>query len=368
MTHDDRYDRHMDARMARTTVLIVFMAVYVCACSNDSRGREDRQATPGESPCPPSSDDEGGTFVVASPVREVSSSPLRWLHGDHLWERSDDPRHPRDLGDARAMGSPVFDDRYWYQATCTQRCNVSHGATYTLFGIPRRLGSTVTIAEDISFAQLAVVDGQLIWGSYGPYGERGEVRRVRRRGAPVETLWRGTAIEELVLDADGLVAVSQNTIVWLPADGSSPRELLTGLREPRAAATDATHVYVAVYGDPYWKSTDSGSIVRVPKAGGPAETLAGPIRWPQAIAVDETRVYWMLRSSPDLWTAPKQGGSAAIVPVHAPPDATSPCKESRGLWSDPLGLYVLRGEEPFLGGTGTLYFVPRARLDELDGR
>ena len=270
-------------------------------------------------------------------------------HGDHLYWASRKGvvwRVRRAGGAAEEMGAIesssllAIDEDFYYWAECgTGGCG-HHGDNQALVRVSRADGSRRVLADRLGIVHVAVIDrGDLYIGTWDDdYGATGSVARVSRKGGSLATLWKGGAVEDLLVDRDRVLAVSRAEVVAIPRGRGKPIAVASGLDHASAVAVDATHVYVAERGDPYWQSADSGYLVRVPRQGGKPERILGPVRWPEGVAVIGERVLVGLDKG-DIVSVGKAGGSPAVLVRET---RTESCRDT--LWMRALGgsLYWLR--------------------------
>jgi hypothetical protein len=257
-------------------------------------------------------------------------------------------------------GIIAFDDEAWYVPHCEAGGCGEHGTGVVIDRVDRSTKAATQLVPSQSEIVTAEVMGDyLYWSTFGPYGMTGELRRIKREGGKVETLWKGHGVAAMLLEHDVALVADQTSVVAVPLSGGKPRVLAEKLQEVNAIAADADHIYIAEYGDRYWASPASGYIKRVPRAGGTVETLAGPIKSPSVVAVDDDRAYYMLSDSGTVWSIVKTGTEQPTMIVPQPPrDAT--CQRSMWLRADQTGLIWFRKVEGF--GKGNLWRLSRQYL------
>lgn len=317
-------------------------------------------------PCPKSATATAADapIVIADGIQVVRSQmPLRWGAADgHLYELGADPRAPKDLGAIAGFKGPVWDDKYWYRATCYENCEsrTSMGIPHAVERIDRATGESKRLGKgDYGLNSILPFGEHVYWGVYG-HQIGGGVSRVSKDGGEQEEIriaakpHEEDKVADLIAYPDGILVQGTETLAWIPASGDRPRLILRVDRRMGSAVRDGDAFYVAEQGDPYWQAQDSGYIHRV-SADGRDTKLAGPIRWPSAIATFGPNVYFMLRQSSDIWSVPKQGGKPTRVLTDGP--RIQDCDESQGLWADERGLFWLRGDAtPFSPVASRLYF------------
>ena len=105
--------------------------------------------------------------------------PFRWESKGHYCELGADPLQPIDLGPSASHLTTIWDDRYWYTATCNEDCadGTSDGSTRVLERIDRRSGVHATLgSERYGVNDLLPYEDAIFVGMYGPY--RGGLYRI----------------------------------------------------------------------------------------------------------------------------------------------------------------------------------------------
>lgn len=257
-----------------------------------------------------------------------------------------------EVGTIQSSRLLAIDEDAYYWAECgTGGCG-HHGDNRALVRVSRADGSRRVLADRLGIVHVAAIDrGDLVIGTWNDdYGAAGAVTRVARKGGSPVTLWKGGAVEDLLVERDRVLAVSAAELVAIPRGRGKPLVLASGLDHASAVAADATHVYVAERGDPYWKSADSGFLVRVPRRGGKAERILGPVRWPEGVAVIGERVMVGLARG-DIVSVGKAGGTPVVLVREKRPE---PCRDTfwmRGIGGSLLWLRGVSGQ----GGRGILW-------------
>jgi virginiamycin B lyase len=67
-------------------------------------------------------------------------------------------------------------------------------------------------------------------------------------------------------------------------DGTSPRSIVTGQRQPWGVAADSRHVY--------WSNTDGGTVNRANLDGSNRQAIVTGLNSPNGVAVDGSHLYW----------------------------------------------------------------------------
>jgi hypothetical protein len=282
-------------------------------------------------------------------------------HGDHLywasrkgvvWRLPLAGGAPEQVAEIDARRLLAIDDDFFYWAECgTGGCG-HHGDNQALVRVSRSTRAKTVLADRLGIVHVALLDrGNVYIGMWDDdRGGRGSVARVPRKGGSLATLWRGGAVEDLLLEGDRIFAVAGGEVVSIPRGAGKAVVVARGLQSARAVAADAGHVYVADRGDPYWKSADSGYLSRVPRKGGKTERMLGPVRWPEAVAVIGDRVLVGLANG-DILAVGKTGGAPAVLVDEK---RANPCRETT--WMRAIGgaLYWLRAVS-VQGGRGILW-------------
>ncbi|MCE9580186.1 MAG: hypothetical protein K8W52_44125 [Deltaproteobacteria bacterium] len=282
------------------------------------------------------------------------------VEGGYLWQIKDgrimvfdrQVDHPVRMLDAAKIpkGVIALGGNSWYVRHCPAEGCGEHGDGQVIDQVDMIRGGVKTIAT----GQPEIVSGQvfgdhLYWITFGPYGSTGELRRIPTAGGAVETLYAGKGMSVMLIDDQDVVVSDGTSVVAVARADGKARVLASGLSSVRALAADATDVYLAEAGDPYWKSDPSGYIKRVARKGGKVETLAGPLKWPAVIAVDDERIYYMLKEPGDIWSIDKARPGAPELLVPTPPRDAS-CLASQWLYADKFGLKWVRMVEGFHSG------------------
>jgi hypothetical protein len=253
----------------------------------------------------------------------------------------------------------------WFVQRCDDAGCGQHGDGKAIDRIDRKTQAVTKLAgpeSEIVFAQ--AYGKHFYWGTFGPYGKAGELRRVPEAGGKVETLWTGGGVHTVLIRQSTAYVADEHTVSAVPIGiTGKPILLAKDLRDARGLAVDDKFIYIVDRGDPYFQAKDSGYVMRVPLAGGNAEKLAGPIKWPRVVGVDSNRIYFMGDSFGDVWAIPKSGGKASILIPTPPRDW--PCRSTKWLQVTDKGLQYLRMSEGFDTKTnlpidwGTLWSIQR---------
>lgn len=306
-------------------------------------------------------DYEAPSGGALEPLKDGISARSMLIHRDHLywssrkgvvWRLALAGGAAEEVAEVETRRLLAIDDDSFYWAECGAGGCGHHGDNQALVRVSRAKKTRTVLADGLGIVHVAALDrGDLYLGTWDDdHGARGSIARVSRKGGALATLWRGGAVEDLVVDRDRIVAVAGGELVSIPRGAGKPAVLAGGLQAPHAVAVDATHAYVAERGDPYWQSGDSGYLVRVPLAGGKAERLLGPVRWPEGVAVLGDRVLVGLARG-DVLSVPRGGGAPTVVVREKRPE---PCRETFWMRSAGGALYWLRAVH-IQGGRGILW-------------
>jgi hypothetical protein len=292
-----------------------------------------------------------------------------WQSGKHFkvlshagFQMEDVPvaKVPRKL---LAMGKDA-----WFVHACDGACG-PHGTGQIINRVERSDGKTTKIAgpeSEIVFAE--VLQTQLLWATFGPYGATGELKRVPTAGGTVETLWKGAGVNAVLVRAVTAFVADDQTVSAVNWAVTSPKPVLLAkdLRRASGLAADGTHAYIVDAGD---RGKQNGTLLRVPFLGGAVETLATALPEPNVVAVDDDHIYFMGDDGGNVWVMPKQGGKPTIL-IPAPPKDW-PCRYTQWLHVDEVGgLEYLRMSRGFDTGTGepinwgTLWAIQRGMMQD----
>ncbi|HEU5056470.1 MAG TPA: PQQ-binding-like beta-propeller repeat protein [Kofleriaceae bacterium] len=299
--------------------------------------------------------------VTLDKMKDGISARAMLLHRDHLywssrkgvvWRMPLAGGAPEEVGEIQSRRLLAIDDEYFYWAECgTGGCG-HHGENQALVRVSRADRTRSVLADRLGIVHVVALDGGEIYlGTWDDdHGARGSVARVSRKGGALATLWRGGAVEDLLVDRDRIFAVARDQVVSIPRGAGKPVVVASGLEAAHAVAIDGGQVYIAVRGDPYWQSADSGYLVRAPRGGGKAERLLGPVRWPEGVAVIGDRILVGLARG-DILSVAKTGGQPAVLVREKRSD---PCRATYWMRATGGALYWLRAVH-IQGGRGILW-------------
>jgi hypothetical protein len=329
--------------------------------ASNSAGNESSDA---KDPCPRAT---GARTTAARKIGIYSTAyPHQdgWVWRSQQWFKVIDSsgKAKRAFGNSEVpRGARALDAGSWFVEHCEAGGCGEHGTGVVIDRVSMFKQPTVQLVgpqSEIVWTEL--VGDYLYWGTFGPYGQTGEFRRIHPDGGDVETLWTGSGVTAVLIDGSTAFVSDGRTVSAVPIDGRKPHVLAKDLVDVTALAADAKDLYIVDRGDPYWQSKDSGSILRVPRDGGTVTKLVGPIRWPTTVAVDDDRVYYMADHAGDIWSMPKSGGSPTIL-VPTPP-GDWPCRMSKWLRADASGLHWIRIDDGIGFVNGALWYLPRSML------
>lgn len=312
-------------------------------------------AADNDDPCPK----RGGPQTTA--VQRIGLYGRMYPHEQgHVWYSTKDFKVLQDnseIDNANVKDVPrgfiAVSKPAWFVQRCDEKTGCGeHGDGRAIDRIDRSTQQTTKLAgpeKEIAFAE--VYGGFLYWGTFGPYGASGELKRVPEAGGTIETLWSGAGVTQvLIKDAVAYVADGKSVTSIALATPSKPTLLAKDLTDARGLAVDDKFVYIVDRGKPYWDAEPSGFVLRVPRAGGTIEKLAGPVKWPTVVGVDPVRIYFMGDGWGDVWAIPKAGGKAAVF-IPTPPRDWE-CRSTKWLEVTPRGIQYLRMSEGFDTKTG----------------
>jgi hypothetical protein len=125
-------------------------------------------------------------------------------------------------------------------------------------------------------------------------------------GSSVDTLYSGTAIEGIAVDATYVYwsTYTEGTIMRMPLRGGTAETLVTTTMRPMGVAVDSTRLYFTTF---------DGNVMVMPIGGGTPKTLiAGPPGgFATGIAVNPTTVFW--GTFTQLLEAPISGSGSQTV-------------------------------------------------------
>lgn len=330
----------------------------------------------GEAPCPKSSAGHVQRIPyshvkIAEHANVINTAPLRWTTADtrHVYElREGAELDVIDLGSADEMKAATWDDAYWFRRRCYEDCDgrTSMGIPTAVERIDRVTGERKRLSKGYWGLTKPLPRGSYVyWGIFG-HGIGGGVFRVGKDGSgEVELRLQDKSVErveELTAMKNGLLATTENQLLWFPDGEQLGRELMKVRESIGGAVVDGDAAYIAEYGKRYWDSKPSGYIHRVRLDGTDFKTLAGPVQFPQTIAVHGDTVFYMLRKDATIYAVPTTGGEPRVALL--PRFDEQPCNETTAMWSTSHGLVWQRSPGGFLPvADDTLWFAPWSMLE-----
>jgi len=163
------------------------------------------------------------------------------------------------------------------------------------------------LATELYFpSRLALDEARVYWTSAG-----GTIDALPIAGGERMTLASGQDDPfDIVVDEDGIFFTDsgKNTVVAMPIEGGLTT-LLAETGNPLGMTKRGGAVYFTNTYDPL---SNDEQVMRAPLPAGPASVIATS-KGAWMVATDEAHVYWTDRANQAVWSAPVEGGDAAMI-------------------------------------------------------